>query len=153
MYNILSLIRNVSTQVKAKCEDGNKTCLVCNTGSGSVGWNSQSAFAGVQDGEISSAEVCTGASAAPDSQSLEEDEVMTDDLISVSERDPCLGLGKAEQKKLACRPHQLVIDAPAQTSAANDEIPARTFCPDWAFFFSIMDELKRPGFLFSTLCI
>lgn len=104
----MSLLRE-----KLNVKMATKTCLVFNTGSESVGWNSQSAFAGVQDGEISSAEVCTGASAAPDSQSLEEDEVVTDDLISVSERDPCLGLGKAEQKKLACRPHQLVIDAPA----------------------------------------
>lgn len=144
----MSLLR-----LKLNVKTATKTCLVFNTGSESAGWNSRSAFAGVQDGEISSAEVCTGASAAPDSQSLEEDEVMTDDLISVSERDPCLGLGKAEQKKLACGPHQLVIDAPAQTSAANDEIPARTFCPDGAFYFSIMDELKRAGFLLSTPCL
>lgn len=83
---------------KLNCEDSTKTCPGLNTDSESVGWNSSSAFAGMQDDEISSAEVCTGASAAPDSQSLEEDEVMTDDLISVSERDPCLGPGKAEQK-------------------------------------------------------
>lgn len=106
----------------------------------------------MQDGEISSADVFTGASAAPDSQSLEEDEVMTDDFIPVSERDPCLGPGKAEQKKLACRPRQLVIDAPAGTSAANDQTPACTFRPDWVFF-SVMDEFKRPGFLFSVPCI
>lgn len=61
--------------------------------------NTNAAFAYVQLDEISSAEACTGASAAPDSQTPEEDEVMTDDLMSVSERDPCLGSGKVKQKK------------------------------------------------------
>lgn len=117
------------------------------TDSKSVGWSSSSAFAGTQDDEISSAEVCTGASAAPDSQSLEEeDEVMTDDLMSVSERDPCLGPAKVEQKRWACRPHQLVIDAPAQTSAANDKTPARTFCPGWAFSLASWMSLRDQAF-------
>lgn len=56
-------------------------------------------FACMRDDEISSAEACTGASAAPDSQTPEEAEVMTDDLISVSERDLRLGSGKAKQKQ------------------------------------------------------
>lgn len=54
----------------------------------------------MQADEISSAEACTGASAAPDSQTLEEAEVMTDDLISMSERDLRLGSQKAKQKKM-----------------------------------------------------
>lgn len=74
--------------------------------------------------------MCDGAAAAPDSQSLEEDEVMTDDLLSVPGRDPRLGPGKAEPNKLARGPHQLLIDAPAQTAAANDSTPAHSFCPD-----------------------
>lgn len=67
---------------------------------------------------------------------------MTDDLTSVPERDPCLGPGKAEQRKLACRPHQLVIDAPAPTSAAHDKTPARTFPAPTGVFFSIVDEFR-----------
>lgn len=62
--------------------------------------NTNAAFAYVRVDEISSAEACTGASAAPDSQTPEEDEVMMDDLMSVSERNPCLGSGKVKQKKM-----------------------------------------------------
>lgn len=62
--------------------------------------NTNAAFAYMRVDEISSAEACTGASTAPDSQTPEEDEVMTDDLMSVSERNPCLGSGKVKQKEM-----------------------------------------------------